>query len=300
MSDTVRVPLNFRIGARTIGSVSRRLVKRALSLNEALAGRAPAVDAARDGDGYVLLSVPEAALPALAVQSGGLLVQVRQRYRRYYTDLTGGFDAWWNTLSSNTRSGLKRKAKKLGAIDVRRYATPAELEEFHAIARRVSATTYQERLLDYGLPDDRAFRGAMLAEAAAGGVRAWLLFVDGEAVAYLYCPVRERVAIYEYVGHDPRCGDLSPGTVLHIEALRDLFADAAVDMFDFTEGESQHKRALATGDVACADVLLLKPTIANRAALAGLEAFDATVAGVKGAVMRLGLNDLANRLRRGA
>ncbi len=299
MSDTVRVPLNFRIGARTVGSVSRRLVKHALSLDEAIAGRAPAIETTRDGDGYVLLSVPEVALPALSAQSGGLLVQVRQRYRRYYTDLTGGYDAWWNGLSSNTRSGLKRKAKKLGVVDVRRYATPAEVEEFHALARGVSATTYQEKLLDYGLPDDRVFRSEMLAEAAAGGVRAWLLFVDGEAVAYLYCPVRGRVAIYEYVGHDPRFGDLSPGTVLHVEALRDLFADAAVDRFDFTEGESQHKRALATGDVACADVLLLKPTIANRAALAGLEAFDAAVAGVKGAVIRLGLAGLAKRLRQG-
>ncbi len=295
------MPLSFRIGARTLWSLDRRLVAIALPLADVLARRAPALPPLGGADGWFVGSLPEAAVLHGA---DGMLRFERQRYARYFIDLASGFDTWWDGLSGNTRSGLRRKAKKLaeaegGALDVRRYRTPDELETFHALARRVSATTYQERLLDAGLPDDPPFRAEMLAAAAAGRVRAWLLCVGGAPVAYLYCPMADGTVIYEYLGHDPRFAALSPGSVLQVEALRDLFADPACTHFDFTEGEGQHKRGLASGSVACVDVLLLRPTLANRALLGGLRAFDGAVAAAKRAVTALGLEGMARRVRRG-
>ena len=79
---------------------------------------------------------------------------------------------------------------------------------FHREARGVAARTYQERLLGAGLPDDAGFVQRMLHDGAAGAVRAWLLRLDGAAVAYLYCPVRSGDLIYEYVGHDPATAEL--------------------------------------------------------------------------------------------
>ena len=65
--------------------------------------------------------------------------------------------------------------------------------------------------------------------------------------------------IYAHVGHDPAFNDLSPGAVLQLEAMRDLFDEGGFARFDFTEGEGQHKRQFATGGVACVDLLLLRP-----------------------------------------
>ncbi|PZP08799.1 MAG: GNAT family N-acetyltransferase, partial [Sphingomonas hengshuiensis] len=233
----------------------------------------------------------------------GFITFVRQRYTRHFIDLTTGFDAYLAALSANTRSGIKRKAKKLaqvsgGALDIRRYRNPAEIEAFHTIARGISAKTYQEKLLGGGLPDDPGFIGAMVRAAAADAVRAWLLYIGDRPVAYLYCSMAGGTVRYDHVGHDPDVAELSPGSVLQIEAMRDLFAEGCHRRFDFTEGEGQHKRQFATGGVACVDVLLLRPTIANRATLLALAGFDGAMALGKRLVERFGLQALARRIRR--
>lgn len=268
--------LRFQIGARTLVSVPRRLHRVSLSLDDALAARAPALPPLRAGEhGYLLTSLPETALPAL--RTGGLIAHVRQRYRRYFVDLAAGEPSWRAGLSANARAQIKRKAKKLGDYTVKRYRTPAEIAAFHTAARAVSAKTYQERLLDSGLPADPT---DLLRLAAADRVRAWLLSLEGAAVAFLCCTADGETLRYDHVGHDPALGHLSPGAVLQADALGDLFADRFT-RFDFTEGEGQHKRQLATGDVACADLLLLRPIPANRAAVAALKGWDAAVEGVK-------------------
>ena len=297
-----RLALRFQVGARTIFAVDRALVRVALSLDDALAARAPALPPLeRDADGYAITSLPEARVADVA--TGGLFAFVRQHYTRHYIDLTIGHDAYLAGLSANTRSGIKRKAKKLaqandGTLDVRRFRTPTEIEAFHEVALTLSRKTYQAKLLGGGLPEDARFVRSMLELAAADAVRAWLLYLDGQPAAYLYCPVDHGTVRYDHVGHDPAFADLSPGSVLQMEAMRDLFAEGCHHRFDFTEGEGQHKRQFATDGVACVDLLLLRPTIANRATVAALGAFDGGMARSKRVVNRLGLQTLARRIRR--
>ena len=298
------LPLKFQVGARTLFRVQRTLQRVPLSLDDVLGGQLPALpplDPAAHG--YSVTSLPAVLEGAVTRAAGGMLPFVRQRYARYHADLSIGFDAWWGQLSANSRSGLKRKARRVagagGAVDVRAFHAPHEIETFHAIARAIAATTYQERLMGAGLPADADFVSRMVAGAAAGEVRAWLLHVGGEPAAYLYCPIRSGTVIYEYVGHDPAFSDLSPGAVLQVEAMRDLYAEGRFRQFDFTEGEGQHKRAMATGGVPCIDLLLLRPTLANRATMAALGGFDRGVAVVKAMVARAGLHAVGKKLRRG-
>lgn len=299
------VRLKFEIGARTLLAVRRSLVRVPLTLAEARSGAVPALPPLdRAADGYSVTSLPEDRMTALVAAAGGMLPFVRQRYTRYHLDFAGGFDAWLAGLSSNARQGLKRKAKKIagasdGQLDVRRFRTAGELAAFHPVARAISATTYQERLLGSGLPDGAEFLKAMHALAAADQVRAWLLYIAGEPAAYLYCPIQGDTVIYAQVGHDPRFNDWSPGAVLQLEAMQDLFGEGRFAAFDFTEGEGQHKRQFATGGVACVDLLLLRPTLGNRAVMAALGGFNGAVAVTKRAVQGAGLSGFAKRLRRG-
>jgi len=287
--------LKFQIGARTLGEIPRRLTRVALSLDQALAGEAPVLPPLGAGmDGFLVTSLPDSAtLPWCGIAF------VRQRYIRYHVDLAGGAEAWRAGLSGQARATLKRKAKKLavangGRLDVRRYRTSEELAAFHPLARTVSATTYQERLMGAGLPTDPA-RGMELA--ATDQVRAWLLFLAGEPIAYLWCGADGDTLRYEHVGHDPAHNMLSPGHVLLGEALADLFGDR-FRRFDFTEGEGQHKRALASGGVACRDLLLLRLTLANRAAVAAVGGFDAAMRIAARAARTPALAGLARRIRR--
>ncbi len=306
MTATTRpTPLNFRIGARTLMAVQRDMVRVPLSLDEAREGRLPVLPPLpRDAHGYVVTSLPEDRLEAMVYASGKMIGFVRQKYTRYYADLTGGFDAYMASLSGNARQGAKRKAKKIaqvsgGDLDIRAYRTPAELEAFHDIARRIALRTYQEKLMGEGLPASPEFIQGMLNAAAADRVRAWLLFIAGEPAAYLYCPAHGDNLVYEYVGHDPAFNDLSPGAVLQVESFRDLFDEEKFARFDFTEGDGQHKRQYATGGVPCVDLLLLRPSLTNRVTTAALGGFNKTVTGGKALVDAIGLEKLSKKLRRG-
>lgn len=293
----VSVPLRFRVGARTLASVPRRLVRGALSLDDVLAGGAPVLPPLGDADGYLVTSLPEAL--AQTVARNGLIGGVRQRYVRYHTDLTIGADAWLAGLSSGARATIKRKRKRLveasgGALDIRRYRMPDEIAAFHPLARAVSETTYQERLLGAGLPDGMT---ELIALGSADRLRAWLMFVEERPVAYLCCSAQGTALRYDHVGHDPGFAHLSPGSVLMVEALRDLFADRFA-AFDFTEGEGQHKRQFATGGTACVDLLLLRPTLVNRAVLGALTGFDRLVDAAKRAADGPRFKAITRRVRR--
>lgn len=275
--------LVLQVGARTLATIPRRLVRVGLSLDAALTGRTPVLPDLEGADGWFVTSLPE----GVALDAPGL-AWVRQRYTRYYLDLAAGETAWRAGLSASTRQAMNRKARKLaaangGVLDIRRYRTPDDAAAFHPLARAVAATTYQERLLGAALPDDAA---AVARAAMDDGARGWLLFMGGAPAAYLWCTAQGNAWRYDHVGHDPAFAALSPGAVLMEAALRDLFADRLA-RFDFTEGEGQHKRTLASAGVACRDVVLLRRTAANRAVLAVMRGFDGAVAGAKRvAVMR--------------
>jgi CelD/BcsL family acetyltransferase involved in cellulose biosynthesis len=134
--------------------------------------------------------------------------------------------------------------------------------------------------------------------AAAGGVRGWLLFLDDRPIAYLYAPAEGDTLIYAYLGYDPDYADLSPGTVLQLEAMQQLMGDPRFRWFDFTEGDGQHKRQFATGSVACVDLLLLRRTAGNLAVGTILTALDAAAGHAKRAVQASGFQRIARVARR--
>ena len=300
------VALKFQLGARTLAAIRRDLLRVPVDLADAIAGRLPPLPPLpRDAHGYLVTSLAEARLADVAGAAPEMLVHVRQHYTRYHADLTLPFADYWNQLSGNARSQLKRKGRRVadlsgGAVRVTRARTPDEVAAFHAIARHISQRTYQERLLGGGLPDDDGFVRSMLTAAAADRVRAWLLHIGDAPAAYLYCEGAGGVLRYDHVGHDPAFGDLSPGSVLMLEAFRDLMSGDRFERFDFTEGEGQHKRAFATGGVACVDVLLLRRSLSNRLTAATLGGFDAAAATAKRFAQHPALKGLANRVRRAA
>lgn len=290
--EVARTALPFRIGARTVGKVHRRLVRLSVPLEDALAGRAPMLPPLPGpAHGFYLRAVPAAQLHRLG-EGSGMRVHIRQFYPRHYADLGLSFDAYLAAFSAKSRSGLKRKRRKLeersgGTLDVRPYRGPDDIADFYEQARVLSALTYQERLLDAGLPEGAL--AEMQALAAENRVRAWLLFVEGRAVSYLYAPGEGDTLRYAYLGYDPAFADLSPGTVLQLEAMRMLMEEGRFRWFDFTEGDGQHKRQFATGAIDSVDLLLLRPTFANLAAARALGGFDRTVDWAK----RMGLGRIA-------
>ena len=289
-----RVALRVEVSGRTLGHVRRDLAVVGHRLDDMLEGTPRAIPPP-GRDGWLFRSLPRDRLPRLTQELKGWVVSVRQTYPRHYVPMEGqSFDDWWQGFSARTRSTLSRKARRLadhfeGETSVRCYRTAAEIEDFMDIAVPLSEQTYQARLMQAGLPAGDAGRARAVAAAADDNVRAFLLFAGDRAIAYLYLPVDRDVLIYAHLGYDPAFAALSPGSVLHVDAMRALFAEGRFRAFDFTEGDGAHKAQFGRASVACADVLVLRPTLRNRAALGMMTGIDRAVDAGKYMLDRLGL-----------
>jgi len=299
------VTIDFTLGSRRLLAVPRKLGVWSFSLEDVLAAEAGAAlpGAPPVGrDGLRVLSAPATALPAITARFPDLIAGARQDYRRHYIDMSLGHDGYMARFSGKTRSTLRRKARKLaeetGGYTITRHASPAEIEAFLAEALPLSAKTYQARLLDAGLPDTPAARRAMLEAAEADRMRCFLLRAGGEAIAYLALPVSGETLIYAHLGYDPAAARLSPGTVLQMDALEQLFAENRYRWFDFTEGEGAHKALFGTHSADCASLVLLRASLGNRALLGARSGFDRVVSEGKALAERSGaLGSIRNLLR---
>lgn len=254
--------------------------------------------------GVAIKSQPVSAeLPRLTSLRGAIRY-VPAQYRRFYVEFGQSFEEYLQKFSSQSRSKRRREVRRFaessgGTLDLRTYTTPEELEEFLRVARELSQKTFQERLLDAGLPASAKFRGQLLEKAAAGKVRSFILFHNGHAAAYLLYEIRDPgIVISQYTGYDPALRALSPGTVVHHLSIEKLFAEGGLQMLDFTEGEGTHKQYFATASRLCADIYILKPSLRVRAILqlhATLHSLSHTAVGL---LDRLGLKARIKKLIR--
>jgi CelD/BcsL family acetyltransferase involved in cellulose biosynthesis len=298
--------LSYRIGEITL--FRRRF--RGLTLREHFfdlptdpnAPRPPLERLGRDLDVIVTRSHPVAEPLARLTVTDGALRYVTSQYTRFHTPLGGDFAGYLAKFGSKTRSTLRRKVKRFLELGegsgMREFKRPQEMEEFHALARSVSRVTYQEKLLDAGLPDNPGFVRELVDLAGRDAVRAYLLLLRGIPIAYLCCPAVNGVLLYSYLGYDPEHAELSPGTVLQYLAFESLFKEQAFRAFDFTEGQGDHKRFFGTNETLCADICYFRLTLAARLWLSAHQVLDRTSAALGRALDRLGLKAAVRRLIR--
>lgn len=301
------VPLKFQVASRTLLTVPLLVHTRSLSLADraaTVADPAPPLHVPLgNAAGYMVRAQPTtAALPTVAMR-GGLIRYVTLQYGHSYIDLSIGLEAYRQKFSSKTRSTIARKVRRFqdhcgGHLHWKVYRDAQDMAEFHRLACEVSAKTYQEKLLDAGIPAGEDFLADMIARANRDEVRAFILFHGDVPVSYLYCPAQRRALIYAYLGYDPEYVRLSVGTVLQWLALEHLFNEAAFDLFDFTEGQSEHKRLFATHELHCANILFLKRSLWHAALVRVHAAFDGLVSATRDAADRWGLKPRLRRLMR--
>lgn len=304
LRETRRIPLNFRLGDISLFTLDLTLDVHLYTLAELINGgdRFPEIKPSHAGQ--ALLSCPADAIAPGIERINGVIRYVPYTYERFYVDMRGSFDRYLEKFSSKSRNSSKRKVRKFaeacgGTIDFREYKTAESIAEFHSMARGLSARTYQERLLQAGLPSSQEFIEQMQVEAEQGRMRAYLVVHEGKAISYLYCPLHNDTAVYRHLGYDPEHARLSPGFVLQWLVLERLFEDEAVQFFDFTQGEGEQKQFFATSSIRCADVYLLKDNFKARAVVQGHAWLDSISSGLGNALDALGLKAHIKRLLRG-
>jgi hypothetical protein len=302
-----RVPLNFQLGDFSLFKISLPLQVRSERLvDDTLPVRAPAVP---DGElstgsvGFVIRAMPLAERAPLVSRVGNYLCYVPQQYEHCYIDLSIGFERYQGKFSSKTRSTIMRKLRKYaeycgGTITWKTYSSEEEMNDFFGLAISLSKTTYQERLLDAGLPESAEFRQHAMELARNDRVRGYILFSGDRPVSYLFCPIEAGVLSYSYVGYDPAYMHLSVGTVLQWVAIEQIFGEARFRYFDFTEGQSDHKRLFATDRRLCGNVFLLKHSLFHSVLISCHQSMDKFSRWLGVTMERFGLKARIKRLLR--
>ena len=285
------------------------LQARSIGLNDetqAVASPSLPAEALQPGSqGFMIRALPVACELPTITETDGFVRYVPLQYSHCYIDLRGSFDGYQRKFSSKTRATIGRKIRKYtdhcgGQIEWKTYALPSAMAEFLRHAREISKKTYQEKLLDAGIPESREFAVEMERLALEDRVRAYVLFDRGRPVSYLYCPIHDGTLIYAYLGYDPEYMKLSVGTVLQWLAVQQMFEESTAKFFDFTEGQSEHKRLFATHQLRCANVYFLKSRLRNKLLVHSHYRMDRFSAWLGGSLARLGLKDwIKRRLRFG-
>lgn len=270
MTAIAPVTIAFRLSDLTLATVTWPMltVRKPIDLQEAPASDPlwSAAEIPEGARGVILRELSIApGIPSIASREGCLRYLMKE-YRHCFIDMTGSFDGYRHKFSSKTRSTIARKVKRFaehcgGELRWTAYRTESELVEFLQVASGLASRTYQEKLMGLGLPTTEEFKRRACSQAQEDRVRAFILFDRERPVSYLFCPIEDGVLEYAYLGYDPDYRSHSVGTVLQWLALESLFSEGKFRCFDFTEGESEHKRLFATHERLCANVLFVKANL---------------------------------------
>ena len=302
------IPIKFQLGDWILFSVPLRLEEQAVHhIRDATVNGVPECPPGPlppGVEGYAFRSVPiEAELPRITA-IGSFLRYVPLQYRHGYIDLRTSFDTYQKRFSAKSRSTMARKLRRYadhcsGTIRWRTFKARGEMAEFIRLARAVSERTYLERLLSVGIPDSTEFLARAEALAANDQVRAYILFDGDRPVSYMYCPVVENVVIYDYLGFDPDYFHWSVGTVLLRLAIEQLFEEQRFSHFDFTEGQSEHKRRFATHERHCANVFMVRRSARNTTLILSHAMMETCSRWVGSTLNRIGVKRRIKRFMRG-
>lgn len=303
----VRRRLRYEVGGRTLCSIwfdALELKTHVALLDTGLERRVEtAARRARPDQVFLLPSHPIAdELPAVS-RSGDRIYYTQSIHSHYLIRLEGAFDSYLKALPPKHRHEATRKVRRFaevagGTIDFRRYSSADEVLAFYPLARAVSAVTYQERVVDVGLPSDPTYVSELLAAAGEDRVRAYLLFLAGEPIAYGLCVGEGDLLNFLYTGYEPGSAAHAPGNVLLYHMLGDIFEDGRFRVMSLGSGEAQYKRSFATDRLRCATVYGF-PRGVRYAALVSTHRLFGRASSLSGQILdRLGLKRRVRRLLR--
>jgi CelD/BcsL family acetyltransferase involved in cellulose biosynthesis len=231
---------------------------------------------------------------------GGRRQAVMPRHLHWQIELPGSFDEYLASLSSRSRSNVRKQARKLesgaaGALEVRRYSGAADRDALFADVEAVAARTYQ-RGMGVGFRLDDVQRAVLELMLERDLTRAWVVALDGRPVAFEIGHRFGGVFFGEATGYDPDFASHRVGTYVQMRMVEDLCGDPLVGAIDFGYGDAEYKRTFANRHWDDADVLV----VARRARPLAVSAVGSAAAALDRSLRgALGDSALAARLRRG-
>lgn len=203
-----------------------------------------------------------------AIKRQYVAIPVGKPFAHQFIRMPETVEDYFGGMNGKTRRNLKYDQRKLSrefkAVVPVCYQAPASVDDFLDHAIPLSKKTYQWRLLGLGLRDRAHLKETFDYAAQKGWLRNYILFVDGQAVAFMLGYLYEGCYYYTDVGFDPDWSKWSVGSVLQMHVIEDLYAqENTPSLFDFGTGYGYHKAQFGNTEREEINLLLLPRNFKN-------------------------------------
>jgi CelD/BcsL family acetyltransferase involved in cellulose biosynthesis len=188
--------------------------------------------------------VDRVGLPDVLSSHGGWVGEVPS-WRSPYVPVTQGWDDYFATVGSGTRSSIRRKRRKLEHMpgfeihEVTDATSPEVLDAIFEVDRK--SWQYANRSGLSSEDSTREFYARIAREATrCGWFRGYLLSVSGKPIAYEFNLLYDGVLYNLKLGYDTDYAQYSPGLVLRHEVLKEAFGRGLREI-DFLGVEDSYK-----------------------------------------------------------
>lgn len=170
---------------------------------------------------------------------------------------------YWERFSTKTRSTFRRKLKKFGITRLERVTEVADLPRFLEIAHQISLQTWQTRQFGLRVQNNAEELELLSILSREGMLRSYLWFSNDEPVAFLIGNQDKGCFHYEEVGYATPFAKHSPGQMMLIQVIDDLFAHDRPEWFDFGGGDADYKQLFASHESQSGTLWLWPPSLSN-------------------------------------
>lgn len=218
--------------------------------------------------------------------------------RRHIIDMPATCDDYWSKFNSKTRSTLRRKVKQFGECRLERVSKPFQVPDFLVNAQSVAKRSWQSDLLGLRIHNDDFEMEMFTFLATQDALRGYLLWQDETPVSFCIGTQHNGVFNYEEVGYDRDYSKKSPGQILVIKMIEDMYESECPAVFDFGGGDAEYKRQFGTRISESGHVWLLRPGMRSRLIVGYLSGRRAMSQSLRGALAKVGLLDGVRKLTR--
>ncbi|MFP6763756.1 MAG: GNAT family N-acetyltransferase [Planctomycetaceae bacterium] len=217
---------------------------------------------------FLLIEDIENSDPLLSLLAGnphGLrLFRPAVEQRRWKIELPGSLEDYYKKFSSRSRNSLRRKVKRFGECRLERIDRPDQVAVFLEESSKISLNSWQHDLLGERISTDEIHQEFFTTLAIEGGLRAYQLWKVDRAVSFVIATQYNGVLVFEETAYDRQFTKESPGQVLLIKMLEDLFAHNPPRVFDFGGGDAEYKRMFGNVESVSGNIWILRPGLRSR------------------------------------
>jgi CelD/BcsL family acetyltransferase involved in cellulose biosynthesis len=179
-------------------------------------------------------------------------------------EIPDSFDEYLRRRSRGIRRNIRRYGNRLieaygDRLSLQVYRDEADIERLFRDTASVATKTYQAAI-GASFSDDDLRRSLTRLAMRRGWFRGYVLYLDGEPVAFWYGLGYRGVFSTDITGYDPAYGDLRIGRYVMVKLIEDLCADSAIHSLDYGFGDAEYKRLFGDRNWAEEDVLVYAPS----------------------------------------